>query len=48
MADQSAIGGRLIHEALKLGRHRTKEEAVNAALEDHDGRDYKPERRSTR
>ncbi|MGA2429934.1 MAG: type II toxin-antitoxin system VapB family antitoxin [Candidatus Acidiferrum sp.] len=35
MPKDFAIDNRLILEAQKLGRHRTKEEAVNAALVEH-------------
>jgi hypothetical protein len=30
-----AIDGRLVDEARKLGQHRTKKEAVNAALDEY-------------
>ena len=35
MPTNLAIDDQLIKEALKLGRHRTKKEAVNAALEEY-------------
>ncbi len=35
MATNLAIDDRLIGEAQKLGRHRTKKEAVNAALDEY-------------
>ena len=35
MATNLAIDDQLIQEAQKLGRHRTKKEAVNAALDEY-------------
>jgi hypothetical protein len=35
MATNLAIDDRLITEAKKLGRHRTKKDAVNAALDEY-------------
>jgi Arc/MetJ family transcription regulator len=35
MPTNLAIDDRLIHEAQKLGHHRTKKEAVNAALDEY-------------
>ncbi len=44
MPTNLAIDDRLIEQAQKLGRHRTKKDAVTAALDEYIHYDYKKER----